>query len=193
MSIKELLNFIPSDKCDDLIKHLKQREIFQNQKLINFLSVIMLDEDHEVISQIRSSISQFLDVPLKNLENIIIRRYVEGGEYYHHYDSFFIQPNSIYTKEFYESNMNEGGQRMKTCVIYLNDDFKGGHTFFGRIYNSIQPEKGKLVYWANANEYGDTYAWSEHMGMKVESGTKWIAVCYVREREYTGNSVTACD
>lgn len=193
MDIKELSDFIPHDKCDDLVDFLSKKNVFNNQQLMKALSITVTDDTHEVIAYIRNKICELLDVPLKNLEHLMISRYVEGGEYPHHYDSFFIQPNSIYTKEFYESNMNEGGQRMKTCVIYLNDDFKGGHTFFGRIYNSIQPEKGKLAYWANANEYGDTYVWSEHMGMKVESGTKWIAVCYIREKEYTGNSVTVCD
>ena len=193
MNIKELSDFIPKDKCDDLVDFLSRKMVFKKQQSMKAMSITVSDDTHETIACIRQKISELLDVPLRNLEYLLISRYVEGGEHPHHYDTFFIEPNTIYTKDFYEANMKEGGQRMQTCVIYLNDDFKGGHTFFGRIYNSIQPEKGKLAYWANANEYGDTYVWSEHMGMKVESGTKWIAVCYVREKEYTGNSVTTCD
>ena len=78
------------------------------------------------------------------------------------------------------------GTRMMSVVLYLNDDFSGGHTRFTEIDVNVVPETGKLLFWRN---YDDTIRnpplqmleQTRHESTAVTAGTKCVIVTWIRE------------
>ena len=71
-------------------------------------------------------------------------------------------------------------QRTATMIMYLNDDFEGGHTCFQHLGLTVQPKRGSaLVYYYTPAEP------LLHCGEAVTSGTKFILNAFVRNGEFT--------
>lgn len=118
------------------------------------------------------------NLPIDNQESPQIIRYTQGGEYKEHYD--FFHPGESY----YQKQVVRGGQRLKTCLIYLNDDFEGGETMFHVNEIVVKPETGKLIIWDNVNADGSLNYDSLHSGLPVKSGVKYIMVTWIREGKF---------
>lgn len=114
-------------------------------------------------------------LPIDNMEDLHIVKYEVGGEYKKHHD--FFHPGENY----YESCMVRGGQRVKSVLFYLNDDFEGGETVFPKLNMKVKPVKNKMVIWDNLNEDGTLDHDSIHAGLPVTKGVKYIAVIWIRE------------
>lgn len=71
-------------------------------------------------------------------------------------------------------------QRIATMIMYLNDDFEGGHTIFHKSNMSIKPKRGSCL----AYKY-DTRDPMIHRGDNVTSGSKFILTAFVRDSEFT--------
>ncbi len=136
------------------------------------------DEDDEIVLRYRNMISEQTDLPIINMEQIHIVKYAIGEEYKEHHD--FFHPGEYY----YDSEIERGGQRLKTALIYLNDDFEGGETHFPSLNLVVKPKKGKLVIWDNVNEDGSLDFNSLHAGLPVKKGFKYIAVIWIRENKF---------
>jgi len=105
-------------------------------------------------------------------------RYQVGGQYKLHHD--FFHPNT----DYYEECVRRGGQRKKTALIYLNENFKGGETDFPKLNTRVTPKTGKLVVWDNLDDQGNPLKDSLHAGLPVTEGTKYIVVIWIRERSF---------
>jgi prolyl 4-hydroxylase len=71
-------------------------------------------------------------------------------------------------------------QRTATMIMYLNDNFEGGHTHFQHLSLKIKPKRGSvLVYYYTPAET------LLHRGAPVISGTKFILTAFVRNGEFT--------
>ena len=71
-------------------------------------------------------------------------------------------------------------QRTATMIMYLNDDFEGGHTCFQHLGLTVCPKRGSaLVYYYTPAEP------LLHCGEAVTSGTKFILNAFVRNGEFT--------
>ena len=81
--------------------------------------------------------------------------------------------------------MAKGGQRMVTCLLYLNDVEEGGGTPFPNLDMEIRAKKGRMVLFHNCHE-GSTvrHPDSLHGGMPVLKGEKWACNLWFRELEY---------
>merc|ERR1712072_1575974 len=77
--------------------------------------------------------------PVEHLELPQVGRY-RGGEFYKaHYDAF--DTSSPDGRRFAQN----GGQRVATVLVYLNDVARGGCTSFSKLGLSIQPKKGTAL------------------------------------------------
>jgi len=112
----------------------------------------------------------------EQMELVHIVKYEIGGEYKLHHDFFHV------TEEYAAKHIVNGGNRIKTALIYLNDDFEGGETEFPQLKILVKPELGKLVIWDNMTN-GEVDYTSIHAGLPVISGVKYIAVVFIREKE----------
>jgi prolyl 4-hydroxylase len=137
--------------------------------------------ENELIRRIEARIAELVQFPLENGEPIQILHYEPGGEYKPHFDYFDPkQPGN-------EQVLTQGGQRVATLVMYLNDVGAGGSTVFPEVGIDVLPRRGNAVYFAYCTENGVLDPRSLHGGSPVGAGEKWIATKWIRERAYVGS------
>jgi prolyl 4-hydroxylase len=135
-----------------------------------------ISESSPLVEKIKSLVSAKSGLPIENQEQIHIVKYNPGGEYKEHHD--FFHPDT----DYYEDSMKMGGQRAISCLFYLNDDFEGGETDFPTKKIRITPKTGRMLLWSSLKTDGSLDYESLHSGLPVISGTKWIAIIWIRER-----------
>jgi prolyl 4-hydroxylase len=132
------------------------------------------------IGRIERRISQLLQQPEERGEPLQILHYEPGGEYRPHFDYFDpAQPGN-------EQVLAQGGQRVATLVMYLNDVEAGGATVFPAVGLEVLPRRGNAVFFAYTTDQGELDARSLHGGSPVTAGEKWIATKWFRQRRYGG-------
>ena len=137
--------------------------------------------ENDLIRRIEKRIADLVQYPEENGEPIQILHYKPGGEYKPHYDYFDPrQPGN-------EQVLTQGGQRIATLVMYLNDVETGGSTVFPEVGIDVLPRRGNAVYFAYCSETGALDSRSLHGGSPVGGGEKWIATKWFRERQYVGS------
>jgi prolyl 4-hydroxylase len=77
-------------------------------------------------------------------------------------------------------------RRMMTALIYLNEDYEGGETAFPKAGVKVRGRKGDALVFVSALPNGDLDPLSEHAGLPVTSGTKYLASRWIREGRHTG-------
>ena len=106
------------------------------------------------------------DVPnFDKFECMQLAAYGTDGQYTAHYDA----------KKCVNQDDGAVVDRKSTILVYLNDDFEGGQTYFPNIDVTITPKAGKAVLFHNYGSDGCEEPSSLHQGLPVLSGTKYIA------------------
>jgi prolyl 4-hydroxylase len=100
-------------------------------------------------------------------EPLQILRYRPGQEYRRHVD-WLHDPN----------------RRILTALLYLNDGYEGGETAFTRIGLSVRGHAGDVLVFRNGEASGQVDPLSEHAGMPVASGTKYLASRWMRQADH---------
>jgi prolyl 4-hydroxylase len=95
-------------------------------------------------------------------------RYVPGQEYRPHFDYLEAVDNP----------------RPWTALIYLNDDYEGGATRFVKTGLDVRGNTGDVLVFGNAGAGGKRDPLSEHAGLPVTAGTKYLATRWIRERRW---------
>lgn len=101
-------------------------------------------------------------------EAMQILRYQPGQEYRPHLDFVRASDNS----------------RVLTALIYLNEDYEGGETFFLKTALKVKGRKGDVLVFRSAAKDGGPDPLSEHAGLPVTSGTKYLASRWIREKSW---------
>ena len=74
--------------------------------------------------------------------------------------------------------------RRMTALAYLNDDYAGGETCFVRTGLKVKGCKGDVLVVRNDTADRRSDPMSEHAGLPVASGTKYLASRWIRERRW---------
>jgi prolyl 4-hydroxylase len=138
-----------------------------------------MHKDDPLILNIMTRIANIVNIPLENAESLQVVKYEPNGYYKHHHDSCCDNNNSCvqFTKN--------GGQRIKTVLIYLNDDFTEGSTDFPALNKKIKPPKYcAVVFNPLAKNSNKCHPKALHAGLPVESGIKYIANLWFRENKF---------
>lgn len=136
-------------------------------------------KDNSILINIKKKASKYTKLPWNNAEDIQLLKYKPNGEYKAHYD-FFINDNN----KLYNDSIKQGGQRIYSFLIYLNDNFSGGETEFPKLKKKIIPKKGKAVFWKNLNNNGTPNYLSFHSGNKINNGIKYVCNLWIRENKF---------
>lgn len=88
-------------------------------------------------------------------------------------DGFFTKHMDALNEEDLE---RYGPQRLWTALLYLNDDFEGGETYFNDIDYTCHPETGKMICWQSASIARGINQNCHHESKIVTKGVKYIAV-----------------
>jgi prolyl 4-hydroxylase len=134
--------------------------------------------EDEFIERMDQRIASLMNWPVENGEGLQILHYNTTGEYRPHFDYFPPdQPGSaVHTAQ--------GGQRVATLVIYLNDVPDGGETIFPEAGMSVAARQGGAVYFRYMNGQRQLDPLTLHGGAPVLGGDKWIMTKWMRERAY---------
>jgi len=136
--------------------------------------------EHPLVTTIEQRIAELTGHPVEHGEPLQILHYLPGAEYKPHYDWF--DPAQAGN----QAVLAQGGQRVATVVMYLNDVESGGSTVFPQVGLDVLPRKGNAVFFAYKNPGEAPDPRSLHGGTPVAAGEKWIATKWIRERAYPG-------
>jgi len=143
---------------------------------------IPLSHDRTV-TKVAESICSLVELPLENAESFQLVRYRVNQEYRPHYDAF--DTDNVAGKEAFKN----GGQRLVTAILYLNEVEEGGNTNFPNLGFEVEPSLGGLLIFRNCLESGLTrHPKSLHGGMPVLKGEKWITNLWFRKDKFIKNS-----
>lgn len=131
-----------------------------------------------IIDAIDQRVSDLIRTPVENSEPFQILNYQIGGEFKPHNDYFEESAGN------YRRQLMNGGQRIATVILYLNDVEEGGETSFPKLGLTIQPKKGSAVYFEYCNSLNQLDPLTFHAGCPVLNGEKWIMTKWVRQNEY---------
>jgi prolyl 4-hydroxylase len=124
-------------------------------------------------------IANIVNLPLENAESLQVVRYEPDGYYKEHHDSCC--DNTKICNDF----IKRGGQRIKTVLIYLNDDFEEGSTYFPLLNKKYKPPKySAIIFNPLAKNSNKCHPLALHAGLPVKSGIKYIANLWFREGKF---------
>jgi prolyl 4-hydroxylase len=178
----EFAHFLTSHECDAIIQMAKDQGmeksgLYEGVK-DTFDDTVRKSEQtwlYKPIGEIADRIAKIVGLPVENQEAYQVVHYGKGGRYDPHYDACVRDCK----------RMNIGGPRIYTFLIYLNDDFEGGDTYFPNVDHTVVPEKGKAVLFRNVSDYGRILPESKHGGNPVLSGEKWIINKWIHTHKTT--------
>ena len=119
-------------------------------------------------------LSMLAAVSYKQGETLNILRYRIGEEYRPHHD--FLASS--------ERDLARRGQRIRTALIYLNEDFEGGETHFLMPDIKFLGAPGDVIVFDNVDEEGRPDVSARHASLPVRRGEKWIASLWFRDQPY---------
>ncbi|MEP2726759.1 2OG-Fe(II) oxygenase [Roseibium sp.] len=128
----------------------------------------VLQEDM-IVGAIYRRIAALTGTASRQGEALQLLSYGTGGEYRSHVDALAPTDN----------------QRVITALIYLNEDYRGGSTLFSQTGLSFRGATGDALVFRNVRADGRPDRLSQHAGLPVTSGTKYLASRWIRERPLT--------
>lgn len=133
--------------------------------------------DTDVITQlIRARCAVAAGLPLSNLEPPEVLHYAPGESYRLHVDFFHV------SVAHFAELVRESGQRTRTLLIYLNDDYEGGATEFPKLDLKFRGRPGEALLFENVLPDGEGDMRTVHSGTPVISGSKWLFSQWMRDR-----------
>lgn len=188
-SIVHLMDFLSPEECDHLIEKAKPTmypsqvytgvdEVVKVTRTRRSLSSQFKKDEDEVIARVDRRLSAITGIASEQGELLHIGMYNPGGYVRAHTDYFTLEtlPEN--------SPMAQGGWRIATFLIYLNDVEEGGETYFHMPGIKIQPRKGSAVYWEYCNSLGQMDDDTLHEALPVKAGEKWIITKWFRQQPF---------
>ncbi len=174
-------DFLTDAECDALIELGNSRLTRSTVAIENGESVsddrtsdgcFFLSGETDLVEAIEQRIELVTLWPSMKMEGFNFLRYEDGGTFKKHHD-FFHNEDSVWANEA------NGGQRVATIIIYLNDVHGQGETEFTKRGLKVYPRKGSMLFFS----YPETSieCLSEHTGLPVFDVAKHVAVKWFRE------------
>lgn len=134
---------------------------------------------NDVIARLSLRVSEIVGLPLEHAESLQVVHYENGQQYAPHYDAWDA------ATERGQRCMARGGQRLLTCLMYLNEPELGGGTSFPKLDMEVRARKGRMLLFHNCHSNTTIrHPDSLHGGMPVIEGEKWACNFWFREQTY---------
>ena len=182
-AISTITDVLSNDDCDYIIALSKDRflkslggAIGEEIEGRSSHSAYLNFDDDERLNKIRAELAALLQIELERFEYFQCVSYTPTQEYQAHYDTF--ETDTLAGKKA----ISAGGQRHHTLLVYLNDDFEGGQTYFPLLDLLFSPEKGSAVFFDSQDESKNVIESSFHAGLPVSKGKKYALNLWIREK-----------
>lgn len=119
--------------------------------------------------------------PVEHCELPQVGRYLPSQQYMQHYDAFDL------SNEDGRRFASNGGQRVVTCLTYLNNVRSGGQTSFPALNLKVKPKKGLCVVFFPATVDGLLDKMSLHAAEPAVD-VKYVSQVWIRQGTYTGQA-----
>lgn len=139
-----------------------------------------LEHKHnKVIHGLSKRISRIVGIDLAYAEPLQVIYYGDAQEYRAHFDTW--EEDSPAGRQA----LAVGGQRIVTCLLYLNDVEAGGGTGFPQLDLTVGARKGRMLVFHNCF-HGTSlrHPLSLHGGLPVEQGEKFAVNLWFHARNY---------
>ena len=103
-----------------------------------------------------------------------VLHYRPGETFAEHYD--YLNP----AEPAYARELAVRGQRTDTFLIYLNDDFSGGETYFPELGITHKGAAGDALWFSNVDAGGKPDPATRHAGLPPATGEKWLFSQWIR-------------
>lgn len=143
--------------------------------------VMLRKAEDEVVHLIEDRIARITFTRIEQGEPLQIIGYKRGEQYKPHNDWF--DPAVAGTGVC----LKNGGQRIKTAMIYLRAPKKGGETEFVDLKIKVKPELGACLIWDDVLPDGNVDPRVLHAGRPVTAGEKTVATRWIRQRAFDGS------
>lgn len=183
-----LEGFLSPEECEHLI-HMGQGTLgpshvypdgegtlLVNSRLRDSSSTFLPAGQTPILADVERRIAALVNLPPQHGESMQILNYQVGQFYNPHID--FFAPNNPSCKEI----LANGGQRIATCLLYLNTPQDGGETHFVRAGIKIVPIQGNAILFYNVLPTGEEDWRSLHASLPVLAGEKWVATKWIRSK-----------
>lgn len=162
------IDLLNSELCNQIIQEsevigFNKSEVIQNGKVVHddysrSSSTLWFNDTFGITEKIRNAVPTIGNLKFEGWQLI---KYKIGEEFKPHFDC-----------------LNKENDRLFTTIIYLNDNFSGGETYFPTTEEIIYPKQGKLVIWKNLiNDKCNPKSF--HSGNPVLEGTKYALINWV--------------
>ena len=168
--------FLPASECGFLIHYAETNALFERSQIEHTsteslasdtrtsYSAFLKDRSEPVFAAIYQRVADLLAVSPDHIENLQCVRYGAGQQFKPHFDS------------------GPTNHRLQTLLVYLNDDFTGGETFFPELNRNVQPKRGSALYFLNRDAHNSVLLYSAHAGLPVTEGQKYACNIWVRNQ-----------
>ena len=177
-------NILYQEDCKNIINHVKNKlndsEILSGKnESIRKSQQTWIKKNDTIAEPIYKFISNKYNIPIENAEDLQIVRYLPGNYYNEHHDSCCDNHQNCY--DF----IKRGGQRILTVLIYLNNEFTDGETFFPKLNKKYKPKTGDgIVFYPVAQNTNKCHPLALHAGLPVTSGEKYVCNLWFRENKF---------
>lgn len=179
-----LQNFLTQDQCRAIINHSESKLIDSEvlggkHKNVRDSQQHWIPKSDPLAKPLFEKVSKMFNIPFENGEDLQVVRYRPGQFYKEHHDS------CCDDNENCSDFIKKGGQRVLTVLIYLNNEFEEGNTYFKNLDLKLKAATGDaIVFYPLAKGTNKCHPYALHSGMPVTSGTKWIANLWFREKKF---------
>ena len=179
--VKVFKNILDRDSCKKIIretsKNLSPSSVTDGKKFktskLRTSSSIFISNNSEELKKLQNKICNLNDWKTDKTENFQYVKYEENEKYDAHYDAFDISETKNLALKY---------QRIITNIIYLNDNFEGGETYFPMLNIDVKPEIGKVLTFENCipnSQYLNPF--SLHQSKPIKKGQKYILTLWLLE------------
>jgi prolyl 4-hydroxylase len=133
-------------------------------------------KENPVVKEIIINLCNKYNYPFENAEDLQVVKYDKDNFYKEHHDSYpYYQPDFLM----------QGGHRVLTALIYLNNEFEEGETKFVNLNKKIKPDKNSAIIFHPLDlENKKCHPKALHAGLPIKTGTKYIANIWIREEPF---------
>jgi prolyl 4-hydroxylase len=129
-----------------------------------------------VLQAVAMKIAAATTTQVSQQEATNILHYAPGEQYAPHFD--FLDPGAAQ----FAGQLARLGQRIATCLIYLNDDYGGGETAFPDLHWRFKGNAGDALIFYNLDAAGRPDPHTLHAGLPTKNGEKWLLSQWIRDR-----------